>query len=469
MFSSSRAALATAALLCAGGALAQQIEFSGSPSPVGSGARAAGMGNAFVAIADDATAASWNPAGLVQLERPEISIVGSFNLIRDRLSADLHPELDPWHSSEEFDLNYLSAVYPLPALVLGRNVTVSLNYQRKYEFNRELEFDFDTFRRAGSLFRDVSFKQEGSLSALSPAMAVELTRRLSLGIAVNFWRDTPLGDNGWEQTTELRIFSLLLGRPGLTVQRTEERYEDFRGENVTLGLLWNVTNKFNIGLRYDSELTGDVNYKNTSTLFDTNSLGSIATSIFNGRQREDREVKLPASIAVGVSHRVNDRFTWSLDVTRIEWDDFYIKTKGGARLSLVDARNLNDILAPSRFDPTHNVRFGMEYVFLPPPDTAYETLPRLWTLRGGVSFDQEPASGRTNGFAWFNPGDGEPEDFYGGAVGVGLLAGQRVNIDAAYQVRYGPGVNRDFIRGIPGFKEDVWQHRFLLSTTIYFR
>ena len=42
---------------------------SSPPSPVGSGARAAGIGSAFVAVADDATAASWNPAGLVQLER----------------------------------------------------------------------------------------------------------------------------------------------------------------------------------------------------------------------------------------------------------------------------------------------------------------------------------------------------------------------------------------------------------------
>jgi len=38
------------------------------------GARSAGLGGAFVALADDATAAFANPAGLVQLLRPEISI-----------------------------------------------------------------------------------------------------------------------------------------------------------------------------------------------------------------------------------------------------------------------------------------------------------------------------------------------------------------------------------------------------------
>src|SRR5438477_7018998 len=41
----------------------------------GSGARALGMGGAFLARADDATAASWNPAGLSYLRLPELSAV----------------------------------------------------------------------------------------------------------------------------------------------------------------------------------------------------------------------------------------------------------------------------------------------------------------------------------------------------------------------------------------------------------
>src|SRR5262249_58170972 len=52
----------------------------------GSGARAAGMANAFVAVSDDGTAASWNPAGLAQLRKPELSVVSSTN--ERILSAD---------------------------------------------------------------------------------------------------------------------------------------------------------------------------------------------------------------------------------------------------------------------------------------------------------------------------------------------------------------------------------------------
>jgi len=45
----------------------------------GSGARAAGMANAFVALSDDGTAASWNPAGLAQLRQAELSFVYGVN------------------------------------------------------------------------------------------------------------------------------------------------------------------------------------------------------------------------------------------------------------------------------------------------------------------------------------------------------------------------------------------------------
>jgi len=50
--------------------VAQEVGFSGSPNPVGSGARALGMGGAFIGVADDATAASLNPGGLIHLETP---------------------------------------------------------------------------------------------------------------------------------------------------------------------------------------------------------------------------------------------------------------------------------------------------------------------------------------------------------------------------------------------------------------
>ena len=63
--------LVAATLLAAGIASAQeeQLEYNF----LGAGARANGMGDAFVAVADDATAIFWNPAGLYLLDQPETS------------------------------------------------------------------------------------------------------------------------------------------------------------------------------------------------------------------------------------------------------------------------------------------------------------------------------------------------------------------------------------------------------------
>ena len=51
------------------------------------GARALGMGGAFVAVADDATAVVANPAGLTILQRPEISAEYKYTRFRNTINA----------------------------------------------------------------------------------------------------------------------------------------------------------------------------------------------------------------------------------------------------------------------------------------------------------------------------------------------------------------------------------------------
>ncbi len=71
------------------------------PPAVSPGARSLGFGGAFVAIADDATAAWTNPSGLMQLVRPEISAEGrGWSEDRDTLA------------SNQSSLGFLSFVLP---------------------------------------------------------------------------------------------------------------------------------------------------------------------------------------------------------------------------------------------------------------------------------------------------------------------------------------------------------------------
>lgn len=456
----------------------QELEISVSPSPVGSGARAAGMADAFVAVADDATAASWNPAGLVQLERPELSIVGSYNGILETFSALGHDEVDANPNDSNFDLNYLSFAYPLPFLLLDRNVCVSLNYQRKYDFSRKFKLQYDTHPMLLGLppidsFLRMDYEQQGGLSTITPACAIEITNRLAVGLSLNLWRPSFLSDNGWEQHTRTDLTTYFGPMLILNTLDTREEYSDFSGENLVAGILWNVTDQWNLGARYDTAFTGKVDFSHSAMRRDTTLPNwttpyepyTMTTEIW----RETRHVSFPATAAIGAAFRVNDRLTVSLDVTRTDWNDFYVKDATGARFSLVDFSNLDDPLTKPHFDATYTVRIGTEYVFVPKrPD---EEMKNLWTVRAGIFYDEEPATGKPNDLdlphADVN-GSGKPDKFYGAAIGCGLLTHQRVNIDVAYQLRYGDNVNRDYLRGVTGFNEDVLQHRVLLSTVIYF-
>lgn len=443
-------------------AASAQLEFSISPAPVGSGARAAGMADAFVAVADDATAASWNPAGLVQLERPEISLVSEFNLVRDAFTSD--EEFDNDESFTDFSggVNFASVTYPIPALILGRNAVIGLSYQQRYDLDRS--FDVGLINRVttptpieSTLLFD--FDQEGALGTITPAFAIEITNNLSIGAAINFWRSSPFNDNGWDQTVNVRTRTTITTGGGpvtaTTTRTTTEEYDDLRGENITAGILWNVNPRWNLALRYDSAFTGDIDYE-------TRTVGSnIVNPVF---EEESREMSFPDSWTLAAAYRPYDKLTLALSITRTDWNDFYIETAAGEKFSLVDGTGLDEA-RHTEFDPTYTVRFGWEYVLI--PDNLDANLDWLWSLRGGVFLDQEPASGRSK----FDPqdkGDGEPENFYGVALGVGVQAFNRVNVDFAYQVRHGEGVNSDRIRGLDGFEQDFTQHRFLVSTIIYF-
>ena len=63
-------------------------------------------------MADDATAASWNPGGLIQLERPEFSVVGEAFSRREDLHFADFPKVSGDQQVSDGGVNYVSLVYP---------------------------------------------------------------------------------------------------------------------------------------------------------------------------------------------------------------------------------------------------------------------------------------------------------------------------------------------------------------------
>lgn len=464
---SRRACAIGAALIFASAAAHAQLQITSSPNFVGSGARALGMGGAFIAIADDATAASWNPGGLVQLERPEISLVYG-HAWREESFSDVHSfPIDAEGSVSIDDLNYASVVYPLPVAPWGRNIVVSLNYQRRYDFNRKLHGSYlDEFASntgSGNIFATrgkIDYQQSGSLNALTPAAAIELTKKLSIGIAADFYR-SGLGENGWTSENEQHLRGYVNGMlAGETRLLIKDEYEDINGTSFTIGALWSPTERLSVGAVYHSALT--LHYsQHTKSEYHFPGAGLRAYATGSGTQRWRAE--FPAALALGAAYRVNDRLTVSFDVTRRLWSDFVTIRLGGQPLPSMGGAPYGQRLSAitnlpqsqSDIDDVYTVRAGAEYVFADPGKFLQQYLP---TLRVGAFYDPEPASGK-------------PDPVYGLAIGAGLLIHDRVNIDFAYQYRFGDGVRGDTFGqnfGQDRARGDVAQHELLLSTVIYF-
>src|SRR5687767_3254864 len=81
------------------------------------GARALGMGGAFLGLADDATAAEANPAGLTILRKAEISVEGRNYLEQQVLTTSgVFPDLERTgfnHYSDRLQVSFASAVIPV--------------------------------------------------------------------------------------------------------------------------------------------------------------------------------------------------------------------------------------------------------------------------------------------------------------------------------------------------------------------
>lgn len=95
----------------------------------GWGARPAGMGGAFTAIADDVNAALYNPAGLMQLKSPEMSFMYSqlyTGLDEVTLNLNYLAYVHPTSSAGSFGINWTN----FTANGLYREDTLTLSYAR---------------------------------------------------------------------------------------------------------------------------------------------------------------------------------------------------------------------------------------------------------------------------------------------------------------------------------------------------
>ncbi len=445
-------------------------QITSSPNVVGSGARALGMGGAFIAVADDATSASWNPGGLTQLERPEFSAVYNFSWYTEDFTSSTHPELGGAYDVDFDQINYLSFVYPIPKTIGGRNLVLSMNYQRKFDFDRNLRLKYNDWLgivsngQAIPVIRNsaIEYSQRGSLGTLSPAFGFEVTDRLSLGLVWNIWDSSVVPDNEWkERQTQLSHISIGGRYLGFTKSTTTYDYDDIKGSNYSLGALYRVSERWNVGLVYHTKFNASMNFTQTNSVW----------PFLGTRSSRSLEYQFPSALGLGLSYRFpNDKLTLSLDLTRREWDQFIIFDPENPMASQQKRSAVTQLPKKnSPHDPTYTVRFGAEYVFVNASKPKQDYLP---SLRAGIFYDPEPSGGRsTLGVGLKRKGDGSVEDFYGFTLGAGVLIKNVVNLDAAYVYRWGDNARKDTFGQFNITRTDasVDQHTFYVSTVVYFQ
>jgi hypothetical protein len=101
----------------------------------------------------------------------------------------------------------------------------------------------------------------------------------------------------------------------------------------------------------------------------------------------------------------------------------------------------------SHVHDTTQLRLGGEYLLM--------LEKTIIPIRTGLFYDPQPSQKH-------------PDDFFGFSLGSGVMLGNHVLLDWAYQMRYGHNVSGGSLGGIADAKADVIQHKLMVSMIYHF-
>ena len=441
------------------------IRFGSTANATGSGAHAMGMGNAFIGFSDDATAASWNPAGLLQLQNIEVSYaLDFFGREGDLDGSRNHPESNSSESTEEFDINFFSVVVPISREGLGpKRIALSLSYLKQFRFEQESNFNASAAQRFEDTGATVTldfnndFNQEGTFTTLSPALAFEVTPKISIGLTFNIWNDDVTGASSFdseERTTG--TFAVEIPTPlGVigdevtfdTIEKNEFTVND--GYSFTLGgmVILDNQDRWRLGVVYKPGFDLDLDH-------DQKTIDVINNVIEESTTGE--KLTMPSSVGVGLLFNPNESWFFTYDFVWTDWSAHKLREKNGG-ITVSTNPITGKLLSAGKLEDTYTFRFGSEYrhFLTDPTEGAVQFIP----VNFGASIDPVPAVDAS-------------DDAYTLSVGSGYVRDNwRFNI--AYEYRFGRSLfaleTNLLDEGPTVFQEDIDQHRVMASMVYMFR
>jgi long-subunit fatty acid transport protein len=374
-------------------------------SIIGAGARAAGMGGAFTALADDASAASFNPAGLALLIKPEVSAVLAARRL-ERSDTNVIG-LDPANPVRYGDTNVRYdtgdvnfAAFTVPVELWRRNLCIQVSYHRLIDLEQESDRRFAGTPQFGQPVEvRQRIEQHGDIHTLSLAAAYQVTPRMSLGTSLNRWR----GQWDFASLNEFR------GASEAVMSYTQDTA--IEGWSWNFGVLLRYP-RLNVGFVYRTPYNATLAYK-----------AGIAGSFLPPFEplREALSLHWPSSWTAGLALKPTEWWRITVDFSRYFWSRMEIRgveIEGANGTTRIGAVNFFD-LYPSTETSTQdsgNWHFGSEVTLF-----AGRTPVQL---RGGYFQDQQP-----QGMVAVEKGRQLDEAFTAGAgVKLGPFA-----VDFAYQ------------------------------------
>ena len=345
------------------------------------GARSLGMGGAFLGLADDASAAEANPAGLTILRKPEISVeLRNYEEQQIFSTSGTFPDIvrTPFtHYSNRVNLSFASAVFPIKQFVIGAYYHEPLNNQGGgvvaptfNEFSGRQETATPNFflpagggdpmsedaclaliNQTGNPSACVEFRVDPFISALDVrqrtfgvAGAWQLHPKFSVGATVRYQR--------FREAAFTFRFDSFFNPSTVSVQATattkngEVEVEEVDDVTYAVGFKWAPHDKFSVGGVYKK------GPKFNAPLFFA---GAATDNEF--LQVADTTFHIPDVAGIGVSFRPIPVLTINVDAVHVKYsnltDDFVA--------SVADVRELEG--NPFAADDVTELHIGAEYFF----------------------------------------------------------------------------------------------------------
>ena len=374
---------------------------------VNPGARSGAMGGAFIGLADDATAAEANPAGLTILTKPEVSLeyrntqfdvtrLNGFNTVEEEgafLTVGSFNTLD--------DLNqpsFLSIVYPI-----GRS-TVAFSRQEvsRTEGGLDEVFLLELPGTPSFLFGTTA-AQDQSIVNYNFSFGSKISDRFSVGATLRF------AQLDWQATVQNVT---IIGNQAFLLFQTDIDDTDsalgwnagmiYTGSHLSLGAVYKKNPKFEV------EETESGPFSQLPGTF-TNVL------------------KIPDTFGIGVAVRPNDNITVVADVVRVENSDLTEDISVGRNVLTAGFTNDEVVYA---IDDAWDFHIGTEFVVF--AGTVPVALRTGYYRRSSSSLLAESAPGLTpEGLVTLQALFTEREDENHFTIGNGFVFGPHFQIDWA--------------------------------------